>query len=70
MIQAVQSEQSVCSFTHMHLQTGNLAFALPWIEEGWIKVVTGRGYGHNYASCMANLAVLNRELHVVASLLQ
>ena len=31
-------------------------------------VVTGRGHGCNPASCMAGLAVLKRELHVVAQL--
>ena len=52
----------------MHLQTGSLAFAVAWItiEGGWVTVVTGRGQGRNYASCMARLAVMKRDLHVVA----
>lgn len=45
-----------------------LAFAVPWItiEGGWVTVVTGRGLGRNYASCMARLAVMKQDLHVVA----
>lgn len=52
----------------MHLQTGSLAFAVPWvtIEGGWVTVVTGRGRGRNHASCMARLAVLKEQLRVVA----
>ena len=50
----------------MHLWTGSLAFAVPWIRKGWVTVVTGRGQGRNHASCRARLVVMKRELLIVA----
>lgn len=39
--------------------------AVPWIPNGWVTVVTGRGRGYNHAECLRRLAVL-KDMGMVA----
>lgn len=40
------------------MQMRVLLSAVPWMLDGWVTVVTGRGRGCNRAECLRRLAVL------------
>ena len=48
----------------MHMHVCHLCPAVPWIEEGWVTVITGKGQGRNHASCQSRLDTL-KQLDIV-----
>ena len=47
-----------------HAHTPPLCPAVPWIEDGWVTVITGKGQGRNHISCQSRLDIL-KQLDIV-----